>query len=193
MMPAIQTAIALTLTLAAAPLVAHELHFAYCEGRSCVMDGTSSDSMDVLLRQHGRAALFEIDGKEFIVTDAATLDRIKQILAPQMELGRKQAALGAEQAKLGAEQAKLGSQQAALGARQAALALDRDAERERDELQRRQSELGREQSALGRQQSELGRRQSELGRQQEAAGREAKKKLSALAEEAVRLGKAARR
>lgn len=165
-MPTIRTAIALTLTLAAAPLVAHELHYAYCEGRSCVMDGASSESMHVLMRQHGRAALIEVDGKQHIVTDPATLDRIKQILAPQMELGRKQAALGAEQAKLG-------SQQAALGARQAALALDRDAERERDELQRRQSELGR-------QQSELGRRQSELGRQQEAAAREAKKKLSAL-------------
>jgi hypothetical protein len=192
-MPALRTALALTLALAAAPLVGHDSHFAYCEGRSCYMDGMDSDSMDELRRKYDRAALFELDGKEYVITDPATLDRIKAALRPQMELGKKQAALGAEQAKLGAEQAKLGGQQAALGARQAALALDRDADAERADLQRRQSALGAQQAELGRQQSVLGQRQAELGRQQEAAGREAKKTLAAIASEAVRTGKATRR
>ncbi|HEY0143922.1 MAG TPA: hypothetical protein VGF48_23755 [Thermoanaerobaculia bacterium] len=193
-MPALRTALALTLTLAiTTPLVAHELHYAYCEKRSCSMNGVSSDTMEALRRNHDRAAVIEQKGVEYVITDPATLDRIKELLRPQMELGRKQAALGAEQARLGAEQARLGSQQAALGARQAALAMQRDSDREQKELSRQQNALGAQQGELGRQQGLLGKQQGELGRQQGAAGREVQRKIEAMADELIRTGKAKRR
>jgi len=135
-----------------------------------------------------RYASFELDGVRYVITDAATLEELNEILEPQVELGKKQADLGAKQAKLGAEQARLGLKQAELGARQAWADDD-----EQSELSRKQRELSEKQRQLGARQAEMGERQRELGEQQRDAGREAEKELEKVFRNAVRSGVARRR
>lgn len=136
-----------------------------------------------------RYAAFELDGVRYVITDEATLDKIADVIEPQVELGQKQAELGKKQAELGQEQAALGAQQARLGARQAGT---RDSDRQR-ELAEQQRELAAEQRKLGEKQRELGDEQRELGAQQREAGRRAERELEKIFEKAVRDGIARRR
>lgn len=137
----------------------------------------------------GRYASFELDGVRYVITDEETLDKIDEIIQPQVELGRKQAELGARQAKLGAEQAKLGAKQAELGAKQR-WARDEDEGRE---LAAQQRELSEKQRELGARQGELGERQRDLGELQRAAGKKAEKEMENVFKAAVRSGIARRR
>ncbi len=136
----------------------------------------------------GRYASFELDGVRYVITDEDTLDKLDEIIEPQVELGKKQAALGARQAKLGAEQAKLGAQQAALGAKQA-WARDDEAR----ELADKQRELSEKQRELGARQGELGERQRDLGDLQREAAKKAEKEMENVFRAAVRSGVARRR
>jgi beta-lactamase regulating signal transducer with metallopeptidase domain len=141
------------------------------------------------------------DGREYVIRDRATIERVREILEPQQELGRqqgelggqqgelgaRQGELGAQQGELGAHQGELGSQQARLGAEQASIAGERAAlesrrrsdelsgdeyRRRRDELEARQEELSRRMRDLGAQQGELGERQGELGARQAELGKQ---------------------
>lgn len=135
-----------------------------------------------------RYASFELDGERYVITDEATLEKLDEIIEPQVELGKKQAALGAKQARLGAQQAELGAQQAAVGARQA-WARDDEAR----ELSAKQRELSAKQRELGARQGELGERQRDLGEQQREAGKKAEKEMENVFRAAVRSGVARRR
>jgi len=165
----------------------------------------------------GRILWFRLAGRDYVVHDRATWNRVQELMKPQMELGRRQGELGSRQAELGEQQARLGSEQAELGARQAELSAKLasltmdvsfgDATRaERAELRRRMDEieeqihaLSEDQRDLGGQQRGLGDRQRALGEQQRALGErqreEANKARAAVkkvAEECVRDGRAER-
>jgi beta-lactamase regulating signal transducer with metallopeptidase domain len=200
-----------------------ENSWVYLSGENTSMSGSSSDLEEVKRlrgRDQGDLLWFKRDGKAYVVRDAATLQRVKEIWRPVGELGAQQGKLGAQQGKLGAEQGKLGAQQGGLGAqqgklgaqqgvlgaRQGALAarqarsgerdeasLEKESaaiDRDMEELSRQQEDLGRKQEALGRQQEVLGRQQEALGRKQEEASRKAETELRQLMDEAVRSGSA---
>ncbi len=160
---------------------------------------------------------FRLQGRDYVVHDRAIVNRVREMMKPQIELGRRQGALGAQQAELGEQQARLGSRQAGLGARQAELAarladLSMDASfgdasraeraemrRKIDDIQdrihvlsRQQRELGDQQQALGDQQSELGAKQSALGERQRAEAERARPAVRRLAAQCVRDGRAER-
>jgi Zn-dependent protease with chaperone function len=140
-------------------------------------------------------------GREYVISDAATLREVEEIFRPQHELGAKQGELGERQGKLGDEQGKPGDRQGQLGERQGRLGEEQarlaeeqagietsaagradgapaaDSKR-RDELRERRerasaesAKLGAEQHQLGEQQRRLGEQQRELGRQQRELGR----------------------
>jgi hypothetical protein len=156
-------------------------------GDHSYINGDVNDSTMRHLGQH--YAAFELDGVRYAITDAATLEKIEKVMAPQVELGKRQAALGERQAELGGEQAKIGAEQARLGARQA---TTRNEARQR-ELAEQQRELAEEQRKLGDRQRELGDRQRELGDRQREAGRIAEKELEKIFRNSVASGVARRR
>ena len=156
-------------------------------GDTSYISGNVHDSSTRYLGDH--YAAFELDGTRYVITDAATLNRIEKVMEPQMELGKRQAALGQRQAALGAEQAKIGAEQARLGAKQA---MARSDERQR-ELADQQRELAEEQRKLGDRQRELGDRQRELGDKQREAGEIAEEAWEKIFKIAVSSGVARRR
>ncbi len=104
------------------------------------------------------ALWFSIDDQSYVVTDPATVERARDLVAPLAEHGKRQGELGAQQGRLGAQQARIGAQQAKVGVRQAALALRRarGAARDREDTdQARQSDLDRAMEELGRMQEDL--------------------------------------
>lgn len=142
--------------------------------------------------EDGRSVHFTRDGRDYVIRDEKTIAAIREIVAPQVRLGKQQAQLGSEQAKIGAHQARLGAEQARRAAEEVAAALRDDegetlartrAAREADaaKVDGRQRELSEQQRALGRQQEELARRQRAI------AGR-VERDLSALLDRAVRDG-----
>ncbi len=150
--------------------------------------------------------------RAYVITDPATLESARAIMAPQRELGRqqeelgrRQGALGERQGKLGERQGKLGERQGRAGAELAAVAMklaSEDMARAAEELRRRpddasgragearerarraRDEYHREAGNAARRQSELARQQSELGRAQAELGRE----QATLGREQARLG-----
>jgi len=189
------------LSLASAPLLvgsaaAHDNHgdrlsyVYYADGSgSSTGSGTSDDWQRAQALRAGDAPfLYVRDGSgAYVIRDAATLARVKEILGPQQELGRRQGALGKQQGELGRRQGALGAEQGRL-ARQMADARVR----EMGELGRQQAALGAQQSKLGVQQAALGAQQAELGRQQAAAAKVAEPKFRALVADALRSGLAQR-
>lgn len=158
------------------------------DGNRSYVNGNSNEIRDLEhLGQH--YAAFELDGVEYVITDDATLERVFEIIEPQVELGQRQAELGRRQAALGREQAKIGAEQARLGAEQASARND---ERQR-ELADAQRQLAEKQRRLGDKQRVLGEEQRELGEQQRVAGQRAEEELDRLFRAAVRNGLARRR
>lgn len=165
------------------------------DGNRSYING-SSDDVPELDHLGTRYASFELDGVRYVITDAATLNDIAEVIEPQVELGRKQAELGRRQAELGRRQAALGREQAKIGAEQARLGAQQAGTRN-DERQRKladaQRELAEQQRELGDRQRELGAQQRQLGEQQRAAGVRAEKELEQIFRAAVRSGVARRR
>jgi hypothetical protein len=151
-------------------------------GDSSTMYGSTNDFRAAERLRKGKEPLlyFRRGGKSYLVRDAGVLRQAEAIVRPQQELG-------ARQGELGSRQGALGARQAALGQRQAAVAL-RQVSGGRAEAAREQAALGRQQSELGRQQAALGVEQGRLGRQQGELARQAKVKLGALVDDALRRG-----
>jgi hypothetical protein len=158
------------------------------DGDRYYADGASDDFAEetALGKQY---ASFQRDGVAYVIRDAATLTRIRQIVKPQEEIGRQQAKLGAEQAALGAKQAALGVKQAALGVQQAATTSTA----RMNELAQQQNALSRQQQKLSDQQQPLGEQQRALGEKQREAAKKSKRELEVLFEDAIRTGVARRR
>ena len=146
---------------------------------------------------------FRHDGADYVVTDAATVKRARDIFAPLTDIMAQQQDLGARQRALGAKQRDLGRQQREVKVAVPDMSADfakveADAKRlatqggTQSELGDLQSELGDLQSRLGDLQSTAGDAQSKLGDAQSALG-DAQSRLgdqqSALGEKAEGLAK----
>lgn len=165
--------------------------------------GSSTDMERASELRRGDEALlwFVRDGREYVIRDPATLERVRRAYAPALDLAERQAELGARQGELGAQQGELGAEQGALGARQAELgaqmarlgaelaglvsrrvALEMDdadhsgelteLEVEQEEVEAKMEALGERMESLGAEQEGWGEQQAELGARQRALGEE---------------------
>lgn len=170
-----------------------EQRFVIVSGKSAAftMSGTGEDARHVeKLKQRiqGDFIWFERDEKSYIIRDQATVDRARQLWAPQEELGKKQAVLGKQQEALGKQQEELGQRM------QAVRVKVPDMTAELDKLKAELQQLGPDATVeqVGRIQSEIGRLQSKVGRIQSDAGDEQGKigeEMGALGEKQGELGR----
>jgi len=138
--------------------------YAIVSGDSLTMSGSEKDARHARSfrgKIAGDYLWFEHDGKEYLVTDPATVKHAQELFRPQEELGRKQAELGEQQARLGEEQALLGQRQAEASIRMPA--LDADAKTTHDQLLALQNQLRAEKLAdLANSAELLGKLEKEL-------------------------------
>jgi len=149
---------------------------------------------------------FQRDEESYIIRDAATIKRARELFAPQEALGKQQEELGKQQEALGKEQEALAKkmEQVRINVPDMTAELDRlkaklqklgstatmeqigDLQSEIGELQSKigdlQGHAGEEQGKLGELQGELGEKQGKLGEQQGALG----EKQGELAEKATK-------
>lgn len=171
------------------------------------MAGHSDDIRIARTLQQGKAPVLWLreDGKQYIVHDLPTLERLKAAHAPMQALGAQQGRLGEQQGALGERQGALGTKQGELGMKMATLATERSAaavngsgsreqelDRRMDALAREQEVLAQQQEALARQQEPLARQQEALARRQQAAAAQAQRDVDRLVDDAIRSGKAQR-
>lgn len=177
------------------------------DGDHVSMAGSSDDIRTAKAAQRGDEPVLWLreDGKQYLVRDPVTLQRVKEAHAPVAALGEQQGRLGEQQGALGARQGGLGAKQGELGARMAAIAAEqaaaglqgreaRQAETDRrmKALAEEQDALARQQEALARQQEPLARQQEALARRQEAASERMQREVARLLHDAIRSGKAQR-
>jgi hypothetical protein len=163
------------------------------------MSGSSEDARHVeKLRQRisGDFIWFQRDEKSYIIRDQATVQRARQLWAPQEELGKKQEELGKKQEALGKQQEELGARMEKVRVKVPDMTAELDKLRaelkqlgpdatmeqigqiqsEMGELQSRigdiQSHAGDEQGKLGEEMGALGEQQGKLGEQQGELGRQ---------------------
>jgi len=154
------------------------------------MSGSRDDARHVeKLRQHisGDFIWFQRDEKSYIIRDQATVERARQLWAPQEELGKKQE-------ELGKQQEALGKQQAEIGARMEKIQVQvPDMTAQLDKLKAEMKELGPSATMeqVGHLQSEMGELQSKIGEIQSHAGEQQGKlgeEMGALGEQQGKLG-----
>jgi beta-lactamase regulating signal transducer with metallopeptidase domain len=154
------------------------------------MSGSGQDARHVeRLRKQipGDFIWFQRDEKSYIIRDSATVERGRQLWAPQQELGKKQEELGKQQEALGKQQEELGTRM------QAVRVKVPDMSAELDKLKAELKQLGPNASMeqIGRIQSEIGELQSRIGETQSHAGDEQGKigaEMGALGEQQGKLG-----
>ena len=169
-----------------------EQRFAIVSGDSgaSAMSGTSEDARHVQeLRKQipGDFIWFQRDEKSYIIRDQATIDRARQLWAPQEELGRRRAELGEQQEALGKQRQELGVQM-----QQVRVKLP-DMTAELDELKEELQQLGPNVSVeqMGKIQAQIGQLQVKVGELRAHAGDERGKvaaEMRALGEQQGRLG-----
>jgi hypothetical protein len=139
------------------------------------------------------------DDKNYAITDPSTVKRVRDAVAPLVDIFEREGALGEQERALGEKERQLGEQQRDVKVHVPDMSADfekveaeakrlsaeggtqsdiGDLQSELGDLQSRlgdlQSQAGDEQSKLGDQQSALGGQQSTLGEQQSALGDQAK-------------------
>jgi|SRR5690242_15702004 len=146
---------------------------------------------------------FRHSGEDYVITDAATVKRARDLFAPVADLMGQQHELGEKQRALGSKQRDLGEQQREVKVRVPDMSADfakveADAKRlatqggTQSDLGDLQSELGDLQSRIGDLQSQAGDMQSKLGEQQSVLGDQQSQmgdRQSALSEKAEGLAK----
>ena len=175
------------------------------EGDDVTMAGHSHDIRTAQRLQQGNAPVLWVrkNGKQYVVRDAATVQRMKAAHAPVQALGEQQGKLGEQQGALGERQGELGSRQGELGVKMSEIAQDQAAaalrgadtreaanDRRMKALQDEQEALARQQEVLARQQEPLARQQEALARKQMAATDRLRRDVDRLLDEAIRSGKA---
>lgn len=176
-------------------------------GDSCWAWNTSGVPRSIQARLAPDKISFRHDGKDYVITEASTVKRARDLFAPiaaiqeqQIELGDKQRGLGEKQRDLGEQQREVKVQVPDMNADFKKVEADAkrlsveggtqselgDLQSELGELQSQlgdlQSQAGDMQSKLGDQQSVLGDKQSTLGDQQSALGDKAKQMVPGIAE-----------
>ena len=96
------------------------------EGDDVTMAGDSDDIRTAQRLQQGNAPVLWVrkNGKQYVVRDAATVQRMKAAHAPVQALGEQQGKLGEQQGALGERQGELGSRQGELGVKMSEIAQD---------------------------------------------------------------------
>jgi len=169
-----------------------EQRFVIVSGKSdsFTMSGTSEDARHVekLKKQiSGDFIWFQRDEKSYIIRDQATVDRARQLWAPQEELGKKQEALGKQQEELGKQQEALGAkmEQVRVNVPDMSAELDKlKAELKQLSSTATMEQIGHIQSEIGELQSKIGDLQSKAGDQQGILGEQ----MGALGEKQGKLG-----
>lgn len=157
---------------------------------SFTMSGSSQDARhaDKLRKQiPGDFIWFQRDEKSYIIRDQATIDRARELWAPQEELGKKQEELGRQQEALGKQQEELGAkmQQVKVNVPDMTAAIDRlKAKLQKLGPTASMEQIGELQSEIGELQSKIGELQSHAGDQQGKLGEE----MGALGEQQGKLG-----
>jgi len=154
------------------------------------MSGTPEDARHVerlRTRIPGDFIWFQRDEKSYIIRDQATVDRARQLWAPQEELGKKQEELGKRQEALGKQQEELGSRMQQIRVKVP------DITAELDKLKAELQQLGPNATLeqVGKLQAEIGELQSKVGQVQANAGEEQGKigdQMGALGEQQGKLG-----
>ena len=157
------------------------------DGGTLALNGTQKDRDDLLAlrkKTDGDFLWIRRGAKRYLVTDAPTVAKAKEIYEPERamsqaagELGSLQGDLGSAQGDVGLEQGRIGTKQAQIGLRQAQIALElangdvskarrKELEAENDALSEEMERLGRAQSNLGEKQTRMGQDQTKLGEQQ---------------------------
>ncbi|CAN7513598.1 hypothetical protein LJR143_003424 [Pseudoxanthomonas sp. LjRoot143] len=175
------------------------------DGDDVTMAGHSDDIRTAQRLKQGSAPVMWVrqDGKQYVVRDAATLQRVKAAHLPVQQLGEQQGKLGEQQGALGERQGNLGAKQGELGGKMAAIAAEQanaavqgkaarqaEIDRRMDALADEQEQLARQQEVLARQQEPLARQQEALARKQMAATDKMQRDVDRLLGEAIRSGKA---
>lgn len=176
-----------------------EQRFVIVTGKSdeLTMSGSAEDAhhAEKLKKQiPGDFIWFERDEKSYIIRDQATIDRARQLWAPQEELGKKQEELGKQQEALGKQQEELGKKMEQVQVKVPDMTAELDRLKSKlqklgpnasmEQLGDLQSEIGELQSKIGDIQSQAGEQQSKLGEQMGALGEQQGK----LGEEQGKLG-----
>jgi beta-lactamase regulating signal transducer with metallopeptidase domain len=177
------------------------------EGNDVTMAGRSDDIATARKLQQGGAPVLWVrqGSKQYVVRDAAMLQRFKAAHAPMEALGAQQGKLGEQQGALGERQGALGEKQGELGVKMAAIATEQasaamnggqgrqaDLDRKMDALAKQQEALAKQQEALAQQQEPLARQQEALARRQEAAAVQMRRDVDRLLDDSIRTGKAQR-
>ncbi|KAF1709509.1 M56 family metallopeptidase [Pseudoxanthomonas sacheonensis] len=163
-----------------------------------VMNGSMEDLRKAQrLQRNGEELLwFRRGNAEYVVRDAATLERFRANYAEVARLGESQSAIGNRQSGIGNKQAAIGNKQAELGMKQAELASrlatgrmrESEADARMAELDRQQAVLDKQQAELDAPMAELDRQQAELDRKMQAADARAEQRARQLIDEAVSKG-----
>jgi beta-lactamase regulating signal transducer with metallopeptidase domain len=169
-----------------------EQRFVIVSGKtdSLTMSGTSEDARHVeRLRKNisGDFIWFQRDEKSYVIRDQATVDRAKQLWAPQQELGKRQEELGKQQEALGKRQQELGAKMEQVRVN----VPDMTAELEKLKAELKQLSSGATSEQVGHIQSEIGELQSKIGQVQSRAGDQQGKlgqEMGALGEQQGKLG-----
>ncbi len=133
------------------------------------MSGSSEDARHVeKLRKQisGDFIWFQRDERSYLIRDQATVDRARQLWAPQEELGKKQEELGKQQEALGKQQEELGARMQQVRVK----VPDMTAELDKLKAELRQLGPNATMEQLGNIQSEMGEIQSRMGKIQSQAG-----------------------
>lgn len=140
-----------------------------------------------------------VDGKEYVVRDAAVLDELERIWKPVNELSEQLGKLGNEQGKYGELLGKLGEQVGRLGARQGELGLKLvsadDAEhaaieREMAEIDKQMRELDKQMRVFDKPMRKLDKQMREIEPKHNAAAKQAETATSDLLARAIASGAA---
>jgi gas vesicle protein len=160
-------------------------------------DRDRSERLDRLMHSAKAPTIwFGDDGLEYVVTDAATVERARKIVEPLQRIGREMGKVGGEMGRIGGELGRYGGRLGSIGGRlggiSARLATTRmssserdrlEAERDRlqDEMERVQAEMeSLEEGSVHERQDELSRRMDELSKQHKEAMAKARPELRKL-------------
>ena len=129
---------------------------------STTMSGSSEDAVHARkIIGDGPALWVRRDGKELVIRDATTLERVRALLAPMDELGHKMEPLGKQEQAWGKQMHK----------------LSKDPERNEAEME-----------ALGHKMDQLGKQMEAIGNEIERASHIADQKIGTLIDEARKSG-----
>ena len=172
----------------------------------CFDMNSSSDAIARLSRSTSEPAVwFRRGGDEYVIHDAPTVDRARELCRPLVDLGRQMGEVGARQGRIGAQLGEMGGRLGQLGGRLGALStrlasedlrsseradIRREIDTIQPEMQRLSREMRTREGASHDDMAELGSRMREYSRQHRDTLKQVRGELRQLLDQALREGKA---